>query len=104
MNKLDQIRALREAKAARRPLAMSTRPKAARVERDLTLATASVRVVDDPVAEGLRKMGRPKGPETVPLPVRIPPALLARLDSEVARRSMTRNALVISILEERVPK
>lgn len=104
MSKLDQIRALREAKAARRPLATSIRPRAARVERDLTLATVSVRVVDDPVAEGLRKMGRPKGPKTVPLPVRIPPGLLAKIDAEASKRGVPRNGLVTSILAEAMAK
>ena len=103
MSKMDQLRAMRErtwAKASpkekkRRALEAMAKPGVAGVNL----------MISEMEREGRRRSGgRPKGPVTVPLPVRIPPTLLAKLDAMAAARSTTRNGLVISILAEAMAK
>lgn len=135
MSKLDQIRKLREARAVRPrkagaagggktrtapPLAKGSAVVGVRAGRSKTTGVAGEALLSavekssepaSPVQQGRgRGRGRPKGPETVPLAVRVPPALLERLDQEIARRNgvtgwsmgerVTRSDAVRSILDK----
>lgn len=85
MSKMDDLRLLRERKFGdKKPVA----PSPARM----------------PTPRRTAGRGRPKGQETVPLPVRIAPDLLKRLDARAGKLGCTRSETIRKLLEEALAK
>lgn len=105
MSKSDQLRAMREKNyaEAQRKVRGSSVGKVLRARSGETkkgsLSAMKEALKEEELSAETRKPGRPAGPATVPLPVRVLPDLLARLDEYAAREGLTRTEAVRALIE-----